>query len=90
MTTTFNTDFSFETKLEILDKLKISSSTLYRIIDEGLWPPPIPIGERAVRYASSETNLVIEAMIAGKTKEEIKLLVSSLVLKRQELSGGIA
>jgi len=85
MTTQLKKNFQFETQQEILEILKISSSTLYRNIEGEIWPPPIPIGDRAVRFESTETKLVIEAMVAGKSKDEIKSLVRQI--KKSRTSG---
>tara|TARA_R110001592_G_scaffold271475_8_gene538018 strand:- start:1198 stop:1458 length:261 start_codon:yes stop_codon:yes gene_type:complete len=54
-----------------------------RIID-GLLPPPIDLGGRAVGWIESECLTVLEAMIAGKPKEKIKQLVSELVKHRNK------
>jgi prophage regulatory protein len=54
-----------------------------RIID-GLLPPPIDLGGRAVGWIESECLTVLEAMIAGKPQEKIKQLVSELVKQRNK------
>lgn len=54
-----------------------------RIID-GLLPPPIDLGGRAVGWIESECLTVLEAMIAGKPQEQIKQLVLELVKQRNK------
>jgi len=39
---------------EVLELLKISRSTLYKKIEQGLWPKPIMLGLRAVAWLSTE------------------------------------
>lgn len=59
--------------------------TLYRNkVKEGLIPPPIKLGNRAVAYCQSEINATIAVMIAGYSDEQIKQFVRKLVAKRQD------
>lgn len=74
-----------ERKFEILARYGLSSSTLHVRINEGLIPPPISLGDRAVGFPEHETSAVLAAMIAGSSKAEIKVLVASLVEQRQSL-----
>jgi len=76
-----------ERQLAVLLRLGLSRSSHYSRIKEGLLPPSISLGSRAVGYFEHETNTVLAAMIAGKSKDEIKELVKSLVAQRQELVG---
>jgi len=76
-----------ERKPDVLSRTGFSRSTLHTRIEEGLFVPPISLGSRAVAFFELETNTVIAAMIAGKSKDEIKELVKSLVAQRQELVG---
>ena len=68
---------------EVLSLLQISQSALHDRINKGIWPTPISLGARAVGWLSSENTTVLSAMIAGKTEEQIKHLVSELIAKRQ-------
>lgn len=56
-------------------------TSFYRAIKAGLLPPPVKLGE-ASAWPSNEIELVNKAFIAGKSEEEIKKLVSELVLAR--------
>lgn len=69
---------------EVLELLKISRSNLYQKIDQGLWPAPIQLGARAVAWISTENEQILAAMIQGKTQEEIKHLVKSIVEARSQ------
>lgn len=57
-------------------------STLYQKIKEGLFPPPVSIGARAVGWLSNEIDAWLAARIAGKTDDEIRVLVKELVSRR--------
>ena len=70
---------------EVLELLKISRSTLYKKIEQGLWPKPIMLGLRAVAWLSTENEQILAAMIAGQSADEIKLLVQSLVDNRKQM-----
>jgi len=61
-----------------------SRSSHYNDISKGLFPPPIPIGDRAVATPDYEVASMISAQIKGKSKEELRLLVKELIDKRKE------
>jgi prophage regulatory protein len=67
--------------------IPIGKSTFHNQIKEGLIPPPVSIGGRAVAWPEHEIKAVCLAMLSGKTKDEIKKLVSSLVSQRQTREG---
>lgn len=69
-------------KPEVIKQTGLSSSTLYQRISEGLFVKPISIGPRAVGFIEGEVNAVIEALIQGKSREEIKQLVIKLMSER--------
>lgn len=72
---------------EVLNRLQVSRSTLYKKIEKGLWPKPISLGSRAVAWISTENEQVLAAMIAGQSQEEIKQLVKTLEDKRKQMKG---
>ena len=72
---------------EVLNRLQFSRSTLYKKIEQGLWPKPISLGSRAVAWISTENEQVLAAMIAGQSQEEIKQLVKTLEDKRKQVKG---
>jgi len=67
----------------------VSKSTLHLRINDGLMPPPISIGERAVAYVEHEVLAVIAAQIKGHSDDEIRSLVVELVAQRQNLFSGV-
>jgi prophage regulatory protein len=74
-------------KPDVINETGLSKSTLYNRIKDGLFPPPISLGARAVGFVKSECEAVINAMIAEQTPEQIKALVISLVQQRSEQKG---
>lgn len=72
---------------EVLEFLQLSRSNLYKKIQLGLWPKPINLGARAIGFLSTESEQVLSAMIAGKSQEEIKELVKTLVESRNQEQG---
>jgi prophage regulatory protein len=63
----------------------LCKSSFYDRVKNGLFPPAINLGGRAVGWVESEIKFVINAMIAGKSEGEIKTLIIELTQKRQEL-----
>lgn len=64
-------------------------STLYRKINQGLFPKPVCIGTAKngkasqVAWPANEVQAVINAHIAGKSDDEVKALVLLLETARQ-------
>lgn len=63
----------------------LARSTFYSYISKGLIPPPIKVGDRASAWPVSEIVAINKARIRGKSNEEIKALVASLVVARYSL-----
>ncbi|OIQ76484.1 prophage CP4-57 regulatory protein (AlpA) [mine drainage metagenome] len=61
----------------------LSRSTIYLRISQGLWTKPISLGARTVGWPSSEVAAINAARIAGKTDEEIRVLVVKLEAARK-------
>ncbi len=78
--------------LEIIRRPEVSRTTarsvssLYLDNQNGLMPPPISLGDRAVGFYKHEVQAVIAAMGAGHSKEQIKALINKLVEQRQKLA----
>lgn len=60
-------------------------SSFYQQISQGLLPPPIKLGARAVGWLASEIEAVNRARIQGKSEDEIRILVASLIKQRSQL-----
>lgn len=71
-----------------------SQTTIYNQIKAGLFPKPVPIGARAVGWPDYEVEAINAARIAGKTDDEIRVLVEYLqgqrAIKFERLMGGMA
>ncbi|TWX52319.1 helix-turn-helix transcriptional regulator [Colwellia hornerae] len=85
MTLSLNTPLILVRKKETLTQYGLGRSTFHARINEGLITPAVSLGDRAVAWPAHETQQVIAAMVAGKTKDEIKALVIALVDERQNL-----
>jgi prophage regulatory protein len=60
-----------------------SRSTIYLRIQQGLWPKPVRLGPRSVGWPASEVSAINTAQIAGKTDDEIRVLVVKLEAARK-------
>ncbi|WP_065978093.1 helix-turn-helix transcriptional regulator [Pseudoalteromonas lipolytica] len=66
----------------VLENTGLSKSTLYNRLKEGVFPPPISLGARAVGWVESECEKVIQAMVAGYSEQQLKDLVQEIVASR--------
>lgn len=71
-------------KPELLKLSGLSKTTLQTRINTHLMPPSISLGDRAIGFIEFECQAVLRAMAAGKSKDEIRALVSYLIKQRQE------
>ena len=62
----------------------LSRSTIYLRISQKLWTKPVSLGARAVGWPSDEVATLNAARIAGKTDEEIRILVEKLGAARKD------
>lgn len=76
-------NFRLIKKPEVLALTGISKSTLHVRINNGLIPPPVSLGGRAVAFVLHEIKAVLMAQIAGCSNDEIQSLVAELVQLRQ-------
>lgn len=60
-----------------------SRSTIYLRIQQGLWPKQVKLGPRSVGWPATEIAAMNAARIAGKTDDEIRVLVMSLEAARK-------
>lgn len=63
----------------------LSRSTLYLRITQGLWTKPISLGGRSVGWPASEVITLNAARIAGKTDDEMRVLVQTLEADRKKV-----
>lgn len=63
-----------------------SDASIYNAIRAGLFPAGVQIGQRAKGWPDYEVRAINVARIAGKSEDEIRILVQSLYAKRTELT----
>jgi len=73
-------------KPQALNMLGISKSNFHNKLNQGLLPKAIALGANSVGYFKHELTAVLVAMATGKSQDEIKALVKSLVEQRQQLA----
>lgn len=73
-------------KPDVIASTNLSKSTLYNRIKDGLMPPPISLGARAVGFIASEIEAVIQALCEEQTPEQIKALVQELIKQRKQVA----
>jgi prophage regulatory protein len=71
-------------KPDVIALTTLSKSSLYNRIRDGLMPPSISLGARAVGFIASEIHIVLDAMCQEKTPEQIKALVQELIQQRKK------
>ena len=76
-------------KAEVLKYLGIKKSSLSNRIHDGLFPPPISMGLRAIAWAEHEVEQVIKATVAGKDDDYMKCLVKHIVKQRKEFDSPV-
>lgn len=72
----------------IAEALPISRAHAYRLVQEGLLPPPVKLGERASAWIREELDAVMEARVTGAAPEAIRALVADLVAARNRPAPG--
>ena len=77
------TQFSFLRIPAVLKRRGVCRSAHYADIKAGLFPPPVPIGERAVAHPDYEVDALNAATVAGKSPHEVRALVAALVVARK-------
>lgn len=67
---------------EVKKATGLSRSTIYLRISQGSYPRPIKLGARAVGWPSKEVAALNAARMAGKSEDEIRMLVSHIESSR--------
>jgi len=79
-----NTNLKVIRKPEACKFAGISQTSLFNQTRDGLFPPPIPLGARAVGFIEHEVQVVLAARSIGKSENEIRLIVSALIKNRKQ------
>jgi prophage regulatory protein len=66
---------------DVLNKIGLPNSNLYKMIGEGLFPKPIKIGKASI-WVEEEVDVVLRAYVAGMDEQKIKALVLKLEHER--------
>jgi len=66
---------------DVLNKIGLPNSNLYKMIGEGLFPKPIKIGKASI-WVEEEVDVVLRAYVAGMDKQKIRDLVLKLEHER--------
>lgn len=67
---------------DVKERRGVSRTTHYQQIAQGLMTLPVKTGARAVGWPADEIEAINAARIAGKTDDEIRVLVRELLHKR--------
>ncbi|MFC4726322.1 helix-turn-helix transcriptional regulator [Glycocaulis abyssi] len=67
---------------EVMRVTGLSRPTIYARIQAGTFPSGVKLGERIVGWPESEIAAINAARIAGKSDDEIRVLVASLEARR--------
>ena len=65
-----------------------SRSTIYLRISQGLWTKQVSLGPRCVGWPAHEVAALNAARIAGKSDDEIRILVQQLESARKSGTAG--
>jgi len=68
---------------KVIERVGLQRTAIYDRIGSGLFPSPIKLGLRASAWPAHEVDACNDAIIQGKTPEEIKALVQQLHAQRQ-------
>ena len=73
---------------EVAHRRRVSKSTVYADIRQGLWPTLVAFGPRTRGQPEHEVDELIAARVAGRSDDEIRLLVQRLVEARKSADQG--
>lgn len=62
--------------------LLLSKASFYRLVADGLLPPPIKVSANRSGVFEDEINAVIEARASGEDDEAIRALVAKIIKQR--------
>ncbi len=67
----------------VMERVGLKRTAIYDRINSGLFTAPIKLGPRASVWPAHEVDACNDAVIKGKTPDEIKALVQQLHAQRQ-------
>lgn len=78
----------FIRRKSVCECLGLSPTTLGRRMADGLIPPPVSLGGRAIGWIGSEIEQIARYRAAGKPDSDVRRLVDELV-RRRNLEGAL-
>lgn len=55
---------------QVCELLSISKSKLYRMVNDGIFPAPLPLGKRSARWRSGDLDAFIEGLVVEAKPRE--------------------
>jgi len=74
---------------DVQDETGLSRASIYRRIHIGLFPKCVNLGVRAVGWPAAEVEALNAARIAGKSNDEVRLLVRQMHTARASAMKGV-
>lgn len=68
---------------DVMERTGLSRASVYLHVGKGVLTPPVKIGERSAAWPEAEINAINAARIAGKSEDEVRVLVASLEAQRR-------
>lgn len=78
-----NQPISLIRRKQLEQRMGIGRSTIYLRISQSLITSPVSLGANSVGWPLHEIDAIIAARVAGKSDDEIRLLVSELETARK-------
>ena len=75
--------FTIIRRKQLEQRMGIGRSTIYLRISQSLITSPVSLGANSVGWPLHEIDAIIAARVAGKSDDEIRLLVSELETARK-------
>ena len=69
---------------DVSERTGLCKTAIYDRIGRGVFPRPVAIGPRTSAWPEHEVNAVIQSMVAGETEDQLRELVSDLLVNRKE------
>ncbi len=63
---------------DVTKRMGVSKATIYNMINDGTFPPPVKLGERTSVFPEHEIAQIQTAVIAGASNDELKQIVISI------------
>jgi prophage regulatory protein len=70
---------------QVMEAVGLGKSSIWEMVKSGLLPQPVRIGLRAVAWPSWEIETILDAQVAGCSRDDIRVLVSRLAAERSDL-----